>query len=104
MNTAATLAFTSAIFCGVVALAVVWKERRSAVHLFFVAGMGLLAMESVCSGFSWLAAGVAWDKMIYWQHCKLWAGSLLPGTWLLFTLCYGRGNYREFLVRWKFLL
>jgi putative PEP-CTERM system histidine kinase len=42
--------------------------------------------------------------MADWQQCKLCVSSLLPGVWLVFALSYGRGNYREFLNRWKFLL
>lgn len=103
MNAAAMLAFASAIFCGVVAVAVIWNERRSAVHVAFVAGMVLLALESVFCGLSWRAEA-AWDDVIYWQRCRLWADSLVPGIWLFFALSYGRGNYREFLNRWKFLL
>jgi putative PEP-CTERM system histidine kinase len=109
MNTAAMLAFASAIVCGVVALTVIWNERRSVVHLAFVSGMVLLALESVCSGFSWRAVAVSYTEasvrqMLEWQRCKLCASSLLPGVWLFFALTYGRGNYREFLRRWKFLL
>ena len=109
MNLATMLAYASAIFCGAVAFTVVWNERRSLVHLAFVAGMVLFALESVFSGLAWQATAVSWDattiqQMVRWQHCKLWAGSLLPGVWLFFALSYGRGNYREFLSRWKFLL
>ena len=102
MNNATMLAYASAIFCGVVAFTVVWNERRSFVHLIFVAGMALLALESVLGGLSWEAATV--PEMVGWQHWKLWTSALLPGVWLLFALSYGRGNYREFLNRWKFLL
>jgi putative PEP-CTERM system histidine kinase len=102
MNAAALSAYASAIFCGVVALAVVWNERRSAVHLAFAAGMMLLALEAVFTGFSWVSS--TFDEQVFWQHWKMWTESLLPGTWLLFALGYGRGNYREFLQRWKFLL
>ena len=42
--------------------------------------------------------------MVYWQSWRLLAMSLLPGIWLFFSLSYGRGNYREFLARWRFLL
>jgi putative PEP-CTERM system histidine kinase len=104
MNTAAMLAFASAIFCGVVAVTVIWNERRSVVHLAFVAGMALLALESIFSGLAWQATTVSWNQVLYWQGCKLWTDSLLPGVWLFFALSYGRGNYREFLNRWKFLL
>ena len=27
--------------------------------------------------------------------------TLLPGSWLLFSLSFGRSNYRDFLTRWK---
>ncbi len=109
MNTAAMLAFASAMLCGAVALAVIWNERRSIVHLAFVTGMVLLALESIFSGLSWQAVAVSWNEttvrqMMDWQQCRLCASALLPGVWLFFALSYGRGNYREFLNRWKFLL
>jgi putative PEP-CTERM system histidine kinase len=105
MNNATMLAYASAIFCGAVAFTVVWNERRSLVHLAFVTGMALLALENVFSGLSWEAAAVPEvQKMVQWQHWKMWTSSLLPGVWLFFALSYGRGNYREFLSRWKFLL
>ena len=109
MNTATMLAYASAIFCGAVAFTVVWNERRSLVHIAFVIGMALLALENIFSGLSWDATAVSWDattvqQMVRWQHWKMWTGSLLPGVWLVFALSYGRGNYREFLSRWKFLL
>lgn len=109
MNTAAMLAFATAIFCGVVALTVIWNERRSVVHLAFVTGMALLAFESIFSGLSWQAVAVSWDattvrQMVDWQRCRLVVSALLPGVWLFFALGYGRGNYREFLNRWKFVL
>ena len=109
MNNASMLAFASAIFCGAVGLTVVWNERRSLVHLMFVAGMVLLALDSVFSGLSWEAMTATGDaatvqQMVRWQEWKLWTSSLLPGVWLFFALSYGRGNYREFLSRWKFLL
>lgn len=102
MNNATMLAYVSAIFCGAVAFTVVWNERRSRVHLVFVAGMALLALESIFNGLSWASPTV--QEMVRWQHWKLWTSSLLPGVWLFFALSYGRGNYREFLNRWKFLL
>jgi putative PEP-CTERM system histidine kinase len=102
MNNASMLAYASAIFCGAVAFSVVWNERRSIVHLAFAAGMVLLALESIFSGLSWSAASV--QEMVGWQQWIIWTGALLPGVWLLFALSYGRGNYREFLSRWKFAL
>src|SRR2546423_3741932 len=31
-------------------------------------------------------------------------GAVLPGTWLMFSLCYSRGNYVEFLRKWRGVL
>ena len=102
MNAAAMLALASAIFCGVLALLTVWREKRSLIHLSFVAGMLALAAETVFRSLSWQAAGI--QETVGWQHAGLKATALLPGIWLFFSLSYGRGNYREFLKRWQFLL
>ena len=32
------------------------------------------------------------------------ATACLPGSWLLFSLSFGRSNYRELIVRWKYAL
>ena len=102
MNITSLFAFATALFSGAVAFSVVWKERRSIVHFAFVAGMALLALESIFSGLSWAAPSV--QEMAGWQHWKLLTSSLLPGVWLFFALSYGRGNFKEFLSRAKFLL
>jgi putative PEP-CTERM system histidine kinase len=102
MNNVSMLAYASAIFCGAVAFIVVWNERRSVVHLVFVAGMALLAAESIFSGLAWAAPTV--PETAQWQAWKMLTSALLPGVWLLFALSYGRGNFREFFIRWKFLL
>ena len=102
MNTAALLAFASAIFGGALAFAVAWNERRSTVPFSFVAGMVALAVESVFNGLS-LGASTP-DELIYWQHWRLAAMSSFPGIWLYFSLSYGRGNQRDFLNSWRWLL
>jgi hypothetical protein len=104
MNAAAMFAFASAIFCGVMAVAVIRNEHRSVVHWVFVAGMALLALDSVFNGLAWQAGTQSWESLVYWHRYKLYADALLPGTWVFFALGYGRGNYRDFLNRWKFLL
>jgi putative PEP-CTERM system histidine kinase len=102
MNTTTLFAFAAALFSGAVAFSVIWNERRSIVHLAFVAGMALLTLESIFSGLSWAAPSV--QETAGWQLWKLLTSSLLPGVWLFFALSYGRGNYREFLSHSKFLL
>ena len=41
------------------------------------------------------------DQVAYWQSFTVLARSFLPGFWLAFSLTYSRGNYLEFLVRWR---
>jgi len=101
MNTAALLAFASAIFGGALAFAVAWNERRSVAPFSFVAGMAALAVESVFNG---LSLGGTVEELVYWQHWRLAVMSFFPGIWLYFSLSYGRGNQRDFLKRWRWVL
>ena len=102
MNHAAILAFAAASVSGALSLLFAWYERRSVAHLSFVAGMVVLAAESIFGGLT--VSATLPDEMVYWQSWRLLTMSLLPGIWLFFSLSYGRGNYREFLARWRFLL
>jgi putative PEP-CTERM system histidine kinase len=102
MSNADILGFASALFCSVLALIVAWNERRSVAHWAFVAGMVALAVEEVC--FALTADAGSPEEMVYWQKWRLVAMSFLPGIWLFFSLSYARGNYSEFLKRWRFVL
>jgi putative PEP-CTERM system histidine kinase len=102
MSNADTLGFASALFCGVLALIVAWNERRSVARWAFVAGMVALAVEDVC--FALTADAASPEEMVYWQNWRLVAMSFLPGIWLFFSLTYARGNYSEFLKRWRLVL
>jgi putative PEP-CTERM system histidine kinase len=103
MKNAAILAFVAALLGGVTALLAAFRERRSIPKWSFVAGMILLAFESAFSG---LAAHTdqGGGAIRYWQECRMVAMSLLPGMWLLFSLSYARGNAREFLFKWRYML
>ena len=96
------LAFAGALLSGALAFMVCWRERKSVAHRSFAAGMTVLALESVFNEFSLNAASV--KEMVYWQNWGLVSISFLPGVWLLFSLSYGRGNYQEFLQRWRSVL
>jgi putative PEP-CTERM system histidine kinase len=102
MSNADTLGFASALFCSVLALIVVWNERRSVAHWAFVAGMVALAAEGICFALTTDAGSP--EEMVYWQNWRLVAMSFLPGIWLFFSLSYARGNYSQFLKRWRFVL
>jgi putative PEP-CTERM system histidine kinase len=102
VNLSSALAFGAASFCGALALAVLIRKRLSIVSGCFSAGMMLFAFESAFTGISFEAASA--EKVAFWQTLALLTKSLLPGTWLCFSLTYSRGNYREFLARSRFLL
>src|ERR1041385_7650235 len=102
MNVASILAFASCLFAGVLALTVARHDRRSVAHWCFVAGLGVLATEGFFTGLS--AAASIPAAATCWEKWRLLAMSFLPGTWLIFSLSFARGNYREFLTRWRVLL
>ena len=102
MDFAVILAFAGALPAGGLALSVAWQERRSLAHWAFVLGMVVLATESLFSGLS--ADALLPENMVHWQNWRLVTTSFLPGIWLFFSLTYARGNYREFLAKWRFLL
>ncbi|HTR40277.1 MAG TPA: histidine kinase N-terminal 7TM domain-containing protein, partial [Pseudomonadales bacterium] len=101
MNITAAMAFAAALFSGTLAFAVNWRGRVTA-RRSFAASMFVLAMESLFTGLAF-ETSLAEEKF-FWEQCGLVAMSFLPGTWLFFSLSYGRGNYRDFLHRWRFIL
>ena len=96
------LAIASALFCVVLALIVAFSKRRSVAHWSFVAGMAALAAEDVC--FALTVDAATPEEMVYWQNWRLIAMAFMPGTWILFSLTYARGNYADFLKRWRLAL
>jgi putative PEP-CTERM system histidine kinase len=101
MNIPAIIAFIGALFSGVLAFVVSWRGRATA-RRSFAASMFVLAIESLFNGLAFDASYA--EEKFFWEQCGLVAMSFLPGTWLFFSLSYGRGNYRDFLRRWRFAL
>jgi putative PEP-CTERM system histidine kinase len=99
MDPAVILAYASAALAGALALAVAWNQRRSIVYWAFVAGMVAFAAESAFFGLA--ADTVFLERIAFWQKWRLFALSFLPGIWLFFSLSYARGNYRDFIARWR---
>lgn len=95
-------AFAAAFCSSAVAFAVLLRRHRTAAAWCFVAGMVILAVESALDGFS-LAETDA-GKAQHWQTFALMAKSFAPSIWLGFSLTYSRGDSREFLSRWRFIL
>ena len=96
------LALCSALLAGAIGLVTACRSKPSVPHLSFAAGMAVLAFEGFCAGLA--ADSILPETVAYWENFSLWAMSLLPATWLVFSLTYGRGNYSQFLRKWKFVL
>jgi putative PEP-CTERM system histidine kinase len=103
MRNAAILAYVAALLGIVAAFLAAFRERRSIPKWCFVAGMILFGLASIFSG---LAADTdaGGDTIRFWQQWRLLTMSFLPGTWLLFSFSYARGNAREFLAKWRFVV
>jgi len=93
-----SLGIVDALFCCGLASAVLLLKPRSLSQWSFLAGMTALGAESAFDALGIQAVSPA--ETLDWQRLRLVATALIPGIWLTFSLCYSRGNYREFLRRW----
>jgi putative PEP-CTERM system histidine kinase len=96
------LALAAGVFSTALAAAAACRKQRSLATWCFSAGMLTFALES-------LFGAIANDALLpqraaFWQTLSLVARSFLPGIWLTFSLTYSRANYRDFLLRSRWLL
>src|SRR5882724_10352402 len=98
-NLTAILALIDAILCCGLAVAVLRLRPLSWSQWSFIGGMLALGTESALNALSVRAGST--EEIIHWQRLRLLAAAFFPGFWLIFSLCYSRGNYREFLHRWR---
>jgi putative PEP-CTERM system histidine kinase len=99
-NTA--LALFAGMFSAALAAAAACRKQRSLATACFAAGMLIFALESL-----WGAIGneaLLPERAAFWETLSLVAKSFLPGVWLAFSLTYSRANYRDFLVRSRWLV
>jgi putative PEP-CTERM system histidine kinase len=88
----------TAAIAALLAVLAVARNPRSLAHWTFAIGLFLLGTESL-----WIARMTSVVLPDDWLAWRTWQGRLLawvPGVWLVFSLSYSRGNYREFLRRW----
>ncbi len=86
----------------VLAVAALARRPASVPKLTFSLGMLLLAAETGCAFASAHAPDLG--RQASWLQWRLLATSLLPPVWILFSLTYARGNYHEFIFRWRWRL
>jgi putative PEP-CTERM system histidine kinase len=102
MGLAIILALASAILAFGMGVTVAIRERISLASWAFFVGMTVLAAEGLLGGLA--AQSTAPDEMVYWEGWKLLATSMLPGVWLLFSATYSRGDARQTLLKWWWLI
>src|SRR5207249_7474447 len=98
-NLTAILALIDAILCCGLAVAVLRLRPLSWSQWSFIGGMLALGAESALNALSVRADSL--ENIVHWHRLWLLAAAFFPGFWLVFSLCYSRGNYREFLHRWR---
>ena len=99
MSLHAIFCFAAAAVALALGTAAAVLDRRSAVWRLFLAGMLLLAAEIALAGM----AGISLlpEDALHWQKARLAVSSLLPATWLLFSLLHARGSRMEIIRRWS---
>jgi putative PEP-CTERM system histidine kinase len=83
-------------------LAALYREARTLARNAFLLGMSSFACASLFAGLS--AQATSPEAFVFWQRLKLLASAPLPGSWLLFSVSFARGNSVEFVKRWRWIL
>ena len=96
------LSFLAAISAAGMAGFILYRDPRSFVHRIFAGGMLVMAAEAGLIGLGFYEN--SYIEITPWQRYALIPYGLSPGIWLLFSLSFARGNYREFLRRWKWVI
>lgn len=86
-------------------LAAVIRKRDSISSWSFCLSMLLLAAETLFKERSLSEAALQSPAThSLWHRSALLAGAILPLFWLCFSLTFFRGNHRDFLKRWQWIL
>ena len=91
----------AALSLGVAAFVLVWSSRSFA-YVVLCLGMAVLGIELVVFGYTvqMLSPG----GVLFFSWIRSVIASLLPGIWLVFSLSFGRINYREHVKRWRWIV
>ncbi len=93
------LPFAAAIFSLLLAVVSLLRKKRSLATWCFFAGMAVLGIDSLFTGLT-LRATEPFEALSG-LTLGLILKSFVPAAWLVFSLTYSRGDYRESLARWR---
>lgn len=87
------------LLCAGLAFFIFLEDKQSFVHRVFSFGMITFAFKEFFMG---MAMGTPLSsEIVDWSTWGLTASGLLPGSWFLFSLSFGRSNYKEWVSKWK---
>jgi putative PEP-CTERM system histidine kinase len=93
------LPFVAAALAFLLAVASVMRRLRSPATWCFAAGMIVLGLDNVFTGFSLRSTRPG--QVVSWLLLGFLVKSLGPAIWLAFAVTYSRGDFRRFLLRWR---
>lgn len=96
------ISYASTALAAALAIAALIFKRGKLAWTLFALGMLLLAVESALAAALIDAGSVA--EVAFWQKWKTLTAAFIPGTWLAFSLCYSRANYRDSLNKWRWMV
>lgn len=96
------LSLIASIFSFSLGVIIFLRDRSSFVHRILALGLGFLGVEALISAFCYQASFS--KEIIYWQYVKAIVVSFVPGSWLVFSMSFGRPNYREYINKWKMVV
>ena len=102
MNISTILAFAAAGVSIALGLATLTRKPRTPAQYALAAGLVVFGLEAALNGLTFQAddGELRLNNQIY----ALRALALIPGTWLLFSVCYSRGNWKVFVRKWRLLI
>ena len=80
----------------------IYRGPRSFTQGIFTFGMLLLALEAALTGFVYRSSNLS--EFLFWQRLLFFLESVLPASWLLFSISFARTNYFEQISKWKWIL
>jgi putative PEP-CTERM system histidine kinase len=102
VNANTLLALAAGMSSAALAAAATRLKQRSLATWCFSAGMLVFALESLFGAIG--SNALLPERAAFWETLCLVTKSFLPGVWLTFSLTYSRANYRDFLVRSRWLV
>lgn len=96
------LPYISAGLCAGIAFVVFFRGAKTFAYRIFTVGMIFFAIEQVLLGFTSL--NISSRMAIQVNLVRAVFAGLLTGIWLVFSLSFGRMNYKTYLNRWKWII